>query len=187
MRVRVTSKLVVVAAGLALAFGAGCGGNDNNGNDNNGGPVPTRTPTAVAQTATPGAPTVTPTPAGGVETRTVTFTADSSAQLLSFTVRVGYPIAKGSFTGSGATTMCDSAAPNFQKNDLDDGTLVLVSASTGNLTFPITITCTFDQESGQTLEDADITPVVQSVGTLDGSGNPVAGDPASLNVTAQVQ
>jgi hypothetical protein len=183
MRSRVTFH-VLAAVVIAFAFGAGCGGSDNNdNNDNSGGPVPTRTATPV-RTATPAAPVPTPTATPGASTtRTVTFGVTASTALDGFQFTATYPTAKGSFTGTADSVNCTTAAGGiFTKNDQDNGNLVLSVANTSNLTFPITITCTFDQLAGQTLAAGDLGTTGKSA-TASGGG---AGDPNSFTVTPGV-
>ena len=76
---------------------------------------------------------------------TVTFAFNASAPLQAFQVRVSYPIAKGTFVGSAGNVSCTSDGGGiFTKNENDaNGTLVLSTADTSNLTFPITIRCGF--------------------------------------------
>jgi hypothetical protein len=161
---------IVAVAMTALVAAAGCGDNDNNGNgnDNDGGALPTRTATPAAgaptptRTATPaGAPSTTPTPAGTAST--VTFTLGSGAALQSVDVRVAYPTAKGGFRGSADDVECTSSASGAQfiPNDKDDGTLILIVANSVDLTFPITVTCTFDATSAVTADD--FSPTVNEV------------------------
>jgi hypothetical protein len=188
MKARVTTQIVAAMAVALMVAAVGCGDNvnDNNSNDNGGGPRPTRTQTpTVNRTATPGAvATATPgtvatsTP-NGTTTQHVTFTANSSAQIQGFDLRVTYPTAKGSFHGSADAVDCTSAAPGFTKNDKDDGNLTLLSASASNITFPITITCTFDATSAITASDIGVT-----VHEVTEGGNP--GNTADLNVTVAV-
>ena len=144
----------------ALALSAGCGDNDNHGAGTGVNPTPTRTPTPGA-TATPG---------GGAN---VSFTVTASAQVQAFKVEVGYPTAKGSFTGSADTTGCTTGdAGIFLPNDNDSGKLILVaSEAVGALGFPVVINCTFDQAGGQTLAAGDLTPVVIEV--TDTGANPL--------------
>jgi hypothetical protein len=178
---RLGSSLQVAALAAVLALSAGCGDNDNE--VINIGVTPTVTPGGgPTRTATPGAnPTPTATPGGGGATRVVTLTAESSAALQGFTIRVEYPTAKGSFTGSADSVECDSTVPGFTPNDLDNGTMLLVAGSPSALSFPVTITCNFDEAAGQSLASGDLNLVVQSV-TEGGA----AGDPADLSVTAGV-
>jgi hypothetical protein len=180
---RLGSSLQVAALAAVLALSAGCGDNDNE--VINIGVTPTVTPGGgPTRTATPGAanptPTVTPGGGGGA-TRVVTLTAESSAPLQGFTIRVEYPTAKGSFAGSADSVECSSTVPGFTPNDLDNGTMLLVAGSPSALPFPVTITCNFDETAGQALAAGDLNLVVQSV-TEGGA----AGDPADLSVSAGV-
>jgi len=179
MKARMRTQIVAAVAVTLLGFGAGCG--DSNNNDNTGAPKPTKTvSTTPVRTATPAAgstPTVAPTPT----MRTVTFTANSSAQIQGFDLRITYPTGKGSFDGSADSVACSSAAPGFTKNDKDDGNLTLISASSSNLTFPITITCTFDQTAGQNLSTSDIQATVREV-----TQNGATGDASLLTVSLSV-
>ena len=186
MKARVTTQIVAAMAVALMMVTAGCGDNvnDNNSNDNTVRPTRTQTPT-VNRTATPGAgPTATPgtvatsTPTNGTP-QTVTFTASSSAQIQGFDLRVTYPTAKGSFRGSADAVDCTSAAPGFTKNDKDDGNLTLISASASNITFPVTITCTFDATTAITASDIGVT-----VREVTEGGNP--GNTSDLNVTVAI-
>ncbi|MBI3767275.1 MAG: hypothetical protein HY271_02150 [Deltaproteobacteria bacterium] len=179
MRSRVTFHVLALGVVVAFAFGAGCGGNDNN--DNGGGPVATRTATPV-RTATPAAPAPTATPGPGA-TRTVAFAVTATAALDGFQFTATYPTAKGSFTGSADSVSCTTTAGGiFTKNDQDNGNLILSVANTSDLTFPITITCTFDQVAGQTLAVGDLGSTSKAA-TASGGGT---GDPNSFTVTASV-
>jgi hypothetical protein len=188
MKVRMRTQIVAAVAVTLIGFGAGCGDNSNNSNDN-GTPQPTKTATPGAgRTSTPVAgvtptvaltPTVVPTTAA--TTHTVTFTANSSAQIQGFDLRITYPTAKGGFDGSADSVACSSAAPGFTKNDKDDGNLTLISASSSNLTFPITITCTFSQTAGAALSASDIGTTVHEV-----TQNGATGDASLLTVDVSV-
>jgi hypothetical protein len=153
---------------VALALSAGCGDNDNDGGGTGVTPTPVRTSTPGV-TATPVA-TATP---GGGGLANVSFTVSASAQAQAFKVEVGYPTAKGSFTGSADTTGCTTGdAGIFLPNDNDSGKLILVaSEAVGALGFPVVINCTFDQADGQTLAAGDLTPVVTEV--TDTEANPL--------------
>jgi hypothetical protein len=171
----------------AMALSAGCGDNDNghgdNGNDN-GGPIRTSTPSTTstpgAATATPGVnPTATPTPTGGGQVN-VGFEVASSAGVQGFDLRIAYPSAAGSFTGSGENVACTTtAAGSFIKNDNDTGTLTLIVANASNLTFPITFSCTFDATGS--LAAGDLTVTVREV-----TQNGAPGDTTVLTVTPSV-
>jgi hypothetical protein len=168
----------------ALALTGGCGDNDNsgNGNDNGNTPVVTRTatPAPVIPTATPQAPvatvtavaepTVTPTPTG-TTTQQVSFDFTANEALQGFQVNVTYPIANGSFQGSGAGVTCSLTGGGnalFTKNDKDDGNLVLSVAGAENLTFPVNISCTFE---GSEVMGSDIALTVTEVTQNNASGN----------------
>ena len=192
MKRTLKSGLTIGMLVAALALTGGCGDNDNsdNGNDNgndNGGPVATRTatpgpvatPTAVAPTSTPvTGPTSTP----GATTQTVDFDFTAANGIQAFQVRVAYPTAKGSFTGSDDQVACNITGGGgiFTKNDNDAaGTLTLSVANTSNLTFPINVECTFDATSAIT--SGDLTVTVQEVTQNNGPGNV-----ADLTVTPSV-
>lgn len=158
----------------ALALASGCGDNDNsdNGNDNGGAnPTPVRTATAAAPTATPGG-NATPVPtatAGAPTQQTVTFDLTVTSPVEGYRIEVSYPTAKGSFTGSGATVGCTfNGNGSFVPNDQDNGTLVFVNGNALALTFPQTITCTFDATSQ--LVAGDITATVTE--TTQNGGQP---------------
>jgi hypothetical protein len=172
-----SSVLGIMALGSALALATGGGDTKNEViNIGEGTPIPT-------PTATPGntAPTATATPVGGGNTRVVTITANSSAALQGFTIRVEYATTTGGFVGSADSVECTSAAPGFTPNDQDNGTMLLVAGSASALAFPIDFTCNFEELSGQTLSAGDINIVVQSV-TEGGA----AGDTADLVVSVGV-
>jgi len=183
------SGLTIGMLVAALAMTGGCGDNDNSGNnnDNGGGARPTRTATPVAgKTSTPVAATATPTPVAtstpsGTTTVNVGFDVTSSAGVQGFDLRVAYPTAKGSFTGSGEDVACTTTAGgSFIKNDNDSsGTLTLIVANASNLTLPITISCTFDESS--TLTPSDLTVTVREV-----TQNGAPGDVSVLTVTTSV-
>jgi hypothetical protein len=170
----------------ALALASGCGDNDNsdngNSNDNGGGnPTPVRTSTAAAPTATPGGgdPTATPTPSAS--TQTVTFDLTVTSPVEGYRIEVSYPENKGSFTGSGATVGCTfDGNGSFVPNDQDNGTLVFVNGNALALTFPQTITCTFDATSP--LVAGDVTATVTE--TTQNGGQ--AGDTAALAVAVNI-
>jgi len=176
---RLGSALGMVTLAAALLAGSGCGDNSNK-TINLDGATPTPVGGATS-TATPAVPVPTATPGAGTTTRVVTINGDSSAALQGFTIRVEYPTAKGSFAGSADGVECTSAVSNFVANDLDDGNLLLVAASTSGLTFPFDVTCNFDQVDGQNLAAGDLNLVVQSV-----TEGGVSGDPADLTVSATV-
>jgi hypothetical protein len=185
------SGLTIGLMVAAMALSAGCGDNDNghgdNGNDNNdngGGfrtSTPSRTSTPGGATSTPGASaTPAPTATGGGNTANVSFNVASSAGVQGFDVRVAYPTAKGSFTGTGEDVACStSAGGSFIKNDNDTGSLTLIVGNASNLTFPITITCTFDATG--TLAASDLTVTVREV-----TQNGAPGDATVLTVTPSV-
>jgi hypothetical protein len=145
------------------------------------------------RTATPGggvSPTPQVTATAGAQTRNVTFTANSSASILGFDLRVAYPTAKGSFTGSADAVACSTTAGGvLTKNDQDNGTLILSVANSSNLTFPITINCTFDDTSGGTLAAGDLTATVREVTVLE-NGQPTGktdqGSTSQVTVTPTV-
>ena len=166
----------------ALALTGGCGDNDNSGNVNDNGARPTRTATPGPQrTSTPAAgptatqvanPTATSTPTGGTTTQNVSFDFTAANGIQAFQVRVAYPTAKGSFTGSAENVNCNVTGGGgiFTKNDNDAaGTLTLSVANTSNLTFPVNVACTFDATSAIT--QSDLTVTVQEVTQNNGPGN----------------
>ena len=184
MKARVHFQVLTVLAATVLALAAGCGDSDTGGTGTN--PTRTATPAATGvRTATPAAtvagPTPTSTPAPGATPVTVTFTANSSAGIQGFDLRITSPTSKGGFSGSADSVACTSAAPGFTKNNKGDGNLTLIAASTSNLTFPITITCTFDQLAGQTLTQGDIGVTIHEV-----TENGTAGNTSDLTVSVSV-
>lgn len=168
----------------ALAVTSGCGDNDNgdNGNDNGGAnptPIRTSTPAAPVPTQT-GAPAPTATPAGTAQ-QTVTFDLTVTEPVEGYRIEVSYPTAKGGFTGSGATVGCTfNGNGSFIPNDQDNGTLIFVNGNALALTFPQTITCTFDATS--TLVASDLTATVTE--TTQNGGQ--AGDTTVLAVAVGV-
>jgi hypothetical protein len=189
MKYTLKSGLTIGMLVAALAMTGGCGDNDNSGNENgndNGGPVATRTatpgpvvtPTAVATTVT----NPTATPGGGTTTQTVDFDFTAANGIQAFQVRVAYPTAKGSFTGTAENVACTVTGGGgiFTKNDNDTaGTLTLSVANTANLTFPVNVECTFDATSAITT--ADLTITVQEV-----TQNNAPGNVADLTVTPTI-
>jgi hypothetical protein len=124
----------------------------------------------------------TATPSGGGAQRSVSFAVSASTGVQGFQFTATYPTAKGGFTGSADSVSCTTAASGtFTKNDQDNGNLILSVASTSDLTLPITITCTFDETSGQTLAAGDLGITNKQV-TVGGT----AGDPNVLTVTPSV-
>lgn len=172
----------------ALAVTSGCGDNDNsdNGNDNGGAnPTPIRTSTpAPVPTQTAGAPDPTPTATGGgaPTDQTVTFSLAATEAVEGFKITVTYPTAKGNFAGSADAVECTTSGDGiFVPNDNDNGSLQLVAAKVpGTLTFPQTITCTFEATS--TLAASDLTATVTE--TTQNGGQ--AGDPTVVTVTTGV-
>jgi hypothetical protein len=170
----------------ALAFTSGCGDNDNNGNgnDNGGGPQRTATP-APQRTATPTAGNPTPAPTattgGNPTTQNVSFALTAANGIQAFQIRVAYDTADGSFTGSAENVSCTANGGGgiFTQNDNDNGQLTLSIANTSNLTFPITIDCTFDATSG--IAASDLTVTVQEV-----TQNNAPGNTADLTVNTTV-
>ena len=155
------SRVMIALTILALALGQGCG-SDGGGNSN---PEPTATPT--------------PEPRG---TASVAFDVTVGASLQAFQFRAAYPTEKGSFSGAADQVDCRTAAGQvFTKNDGDDGTLILSVASAADLTFPITITCSFDGPAGRALAAGDIGVTVDEV-TADG----MPGDASALRVAVHV-
>jgi hypothetical protein len=196
MKSTLKSGLTIGMLVAALALTGGCGDNDNsgnfngNGNDNDNGndngavatrtatPGPVVTPTAVATTAT----NPTATPGGGTTTQTVGFNFTAANGIQAFQVRIAYPTAKGSFTGSAENVTCTITGGGgiFTKNDNDSaGTLTLSVANTANLTFPVDVSCPFDATSAITASDLTIT--VQEVTQNNGPGNA-----ADLTVTPSI-
>ena len=183
----IKSGLTVGLMVAALALASGCGDNDNsdNGNDNGGAnPTPVRTSTPAAPTATAGNPTPAPTSTGGgaPTDQTVTFDLTATEAVEGFKISVTYPTAKGSFAGTADAVECTTSGDGiFVPNDNDNGTLQLVAAKVpGTLTFPQTITCTFEATS--TLAASDITATVTE--TTQNGGQ--AGDPTVVTVTTGV-
>ncbi len=191
MKYTLKSGLTIGMLVAALALTGGCGDNDNsgneNGNDNGGGgpvrtstPKPGVTPTTVQPTATTG-PNPTQT-ASGTTTQNVGFNFTATAGIQAFQVRVAYPTAKGSFTGSAENVACTVTGGGgiFTKNDNDSaGTLTLSVANTSNLTFPVDVACTFDATTAITT--ADLTITVQEV-----TENNAPGNVADLTVTPTI-
>jgi hypothetical protein len=112
----------------------------------------------------------------------VTFTVTANASVQGFTLNTTYPTGKGGFSGSADGVGCTSNAGNFVANDLDNGSLLFVVGSATNLTFPIEITCAFDENEGQDVVAGDIGVDVQSV-TQNGS----AGNTAAVSVGVTIQ
>ena len=170
------SGLTIGMLVAALALTSGCGDNDNsdNGNDNGGGPQRTATP-APQRTATPTAGNATPAPTattgGNPTTQDVSFALSAANGIQAFQIRVAYETADGSFTGSAENVSCTTTSTGgiFTKNDNDQGALTLSIANTANLTFPITIDCTFDATSG--IAASDLTVTVQEVTQNNAPGN----------------
>lgn len=182
MRSRIGFPILVALFVAAIGLGAGCGDNDNdNENDNNGGPNPTRTATP-ARTSTPGQPQTTATPGPGTQVN-VSFAITNTSELDGFQFTATYPTAKGGFTGSADSVGCTTTAGGiFTKNDQDNGNLILSIANTSGVTFPVTITCTFDQLGGQTLAAGDI-GITNKQASARGGG---VGDPNSFSVAPSV-
>ncbi len=110
------------------------------------------------------------------------FVFDSDVGLQGFQVEVGYPLAKGGIAGSADGAECTSTGDGiFLVNDRDDGTMVLIQANFVDLTFPVIVTCRFDQNESETLAASDVTVDVVEVVQ---NGSP--GDPADLRVTIAV-
>lgn len=185
MKDTLKSGLTIGMLVAALALTGGCGDNDNssgedNDNNDNSTPVSTRTVTPGPQvtpttgaTATGGV-TATATPAPGA-TQNVTFDFTATEGIQGFQVNVTYPTAKGSFTGSGSgvgCTLTGGGGAIFTKNDKDDGNLVLSVAAAENLTFPISIACTFDATA--TITSSDLALTVEEVTQNNTSGNKAA-------------
>jgi len=195
MKYTLKSSLTIGMLVAALALTGGCGDNDNsgnfndngndNGNDNN--PIATRTatpgPVVTPTTAGPTASTApTATPGGGTTTQTVGFNFTAANGIQAFQVRIAYPTAKGSFTGSAENVECTITGGGgiFTKNDNDSaGTLTLSVANTANLTFPVDVSCPFDATSAITTSDLTIT--VQEV-----TQNNSPGNVADLTVTPSI-
>jgi hypothetical protein len=179
MRSRIGFPILVALFVAVFGLGAGCGDNDNPDNDNdNGGANATRTATP-ARTATPG-PTATPAQATTVN---VSFNVTATSELDGFQFTATYPTGKGSFTGSMDGVSCTTAAGGiFTKNDQDNGNLILSVANTSGVTFPVTITCTFDQSAGQTLAAGDL-GITNKQASARGGG---VGDPNSFSVAPSV-
>ena len=188
----IKSGLTIGMLVTALAMTGGCGENDNsgNGNDNGSGgnPTPRRTSTPVAgktstpinATATP-APGPTSTPGGVTTTATVDFDLTATAGVQGFKFDVGYPAAKGNFQGSKENVVCTTASTGtFVPNDNDTGILKVVLGNARDLTFPINISCKFDQTS--TLAASDLTITITEV-----TQNGVVGDKTVLTVTPTVK
>jgi hypothetical protein len=181
------SGLTIGMLVAALAMTAGCGENDNsgneNGNDNDGGnptPVRTATPAAATPTVAPTSPGPTATPDGTGDENTITFNIAASAAAQGFELAVAYPTAKGGFRGSADGVACSTTSGgSFVPNDQDNGNLILIVGNAVNLTFPYTITCTFDATAAVTAADFQVTvdSVVQ---------NGVSGDTSILTVTVGV-
>ena len=168
MRYTLKSGLTIGMLVVALAMFGGCGDNDNSGeNDNRGGPVRTATP-APQRTSTPAGATATPAPGPtstpGAATQNVSFAFAAANAMQAFQVTATYPTAKGSFTGSAENVSCqvNGGGGIFTKNDNDaTGKLTLSVANTSDLTFPVTVTCTFDATS--TITASDISVAVDEV------------------------
>ena len=130
-------------------------------------PSATATPTDTGPTATGPTPSATgPTPTatatpGGEETVDVDIeiaTSDDTDLPTTFSARITYPVAKGSFVAEGIAD-CDGDE-GFSAQDDSNGTLTLgFSGDTEDTSFA-SITCVFHQATGQTLVDADLGPSV---------------------------
>lgn len=142
-------------------------------------PTPTPTPTPTVTATADAGPTATGTPGGGgasatptatstpeVPTPTPTATAtqvtvriDLSTGLIATLVglNVTYPTLKGGFDGSGTNVDCTTDALGiFDALDDDNGSLDLQLALGVNLTFPLSIDCTFTVLPGETLITTDL-------------------------------
>lgn len=210
-RWRSTTAVMVLLAALVLvsACGGGGGGNDNEPEL----PPPTATPQRTATGAQTPAPGATPTPQGGVTnvpTKTGTtpeptetpgatpaatatppgtlgtkarFTITAAEPLFGFQLAITYPIAKGSFAGSGRLVQCSTPSREiFVKNDHDDGTLELLLANAFSLAFPVIIDCTFDAGGGAGVSASEL--VVTGKEVTDEMG--LVGDPSTLTVAIDV-
>jgi len=210
------TNLASIVLVLALGTSAGCGGGGGGGGNDNqepGDPTPsvtaartpsavaTHTPGAIATGHTPAGPTSTigftlgPTPVGhptvtpsGAQTHaTVTFEISASATVLGFQIAVAYPTAKGRFTGSAGSVQCSTPSrERFTKNHKDDGTLILSLAFPTALAFPVTISCSFDDAVGATLDSGDFTIAAKEVTTLSNDDTGVVGDPDTLTIAVGV-
>ena len=110
-------------------------------------------------------PVLTPTPTPTATPKRVAFAIANNGSVVTNSVRVTatYPTTKGDF--GGADVVCtDNAIGTLTADDDGDGTLVVTLTSTANLAFPTTITCDFDQATGQTLNASDVQASVDQAG-----------------------
>lgn len=113
-------------------------------------------PTATGPTPSATGPTATATPGGeeNVDVDIEIATSDDSDLPSSFSARITYPVAKGSFVADGVAD-CDGDE-GFSAQDDSNGTLTLgFSGDTEDTSF-VGIVCVFHQEAGQTLVDGDL-------------------------------
>ena len=112
---------------------------------------------------------------------TVAFAVSASAPVQGLQVRVTYPVAQGTFVGSGASTSCSSDGGGFfASNDIDaTGTLIFSIVNATDLTFPITVRCGFSAVGA--IAASDFSVQVEEV-----TQNAVVGDPSVLTIGVDV-
>ncbi len=119
----------------------------------------------------------------GSTSRPVRFHLETAVAFEGFHLEVSYPLAKGGFVGSADGVACSTNGGGFFiANDRDDGTMALIEASAFALSFPIDITCLFEEAPGESLAAADLGITIVEV--VEG-GAP--GDPAELLVTVGLE
>ncbi len=121
-------------------------------------PFPTLTPSATAETPTPTL-SLSPTPeaTAGAEDIEVSIDIDTDGDELpsSFIGTVTYPTTKGTFAANGAVA-CDGDTDGLTAQDAGNGTLTVAFSSDFELIDAISVSCTFHQLAGQTLEEEDL-------------------------------
>lgn len=109
----------------------------------------------------------------------VRFQLESTAALQGYHLEITYPLAAGGFAGSADAVQCTSSGSGaFVVNDRDDGTMAVIQAHIAALTFPLVVTCRFEQANGATLQPSDLGVTVVEV-----VENGAAGDVGDLAVT----
>jgi hypothetical protein len=109
-------------------------------------------------------PVLTPTPTPTATPKRVAFAIASNGSVVTTTVQVTatYPTTKGDF--GGAVVVCTANASGTLAADDADGTLTVTLTGTADLAFPITITCDFDQATGETLSASDVQASINQAG-----------------------
>lgn len=87
----------------------------------------------------------------------VRFRFETATTIQGFHVEITYPLAAGGFAGSADAVSCASnGAGAFIANDRDDGTMALIQTDVVALTFPVDVTCRFEQTAGAPLQASDL-------------------------------